>query len=162
MSESDTQISMGAVATASANSTAAQPPPTATSQAADVPDDASSWAMAGADVPAVAQGLDQVSGNSGSDDWFPSVAVTGVIAMALAIEPDIDPLVSLPDNAIVVSDGGHSEGASPASVTQAASSLDLPNAETHVSALDILSMPIDHGTPLDHIEWHFSGLLPLV
>jgi hypothetical protein len=158
MSESDAQTSMGAVAAASAAGTAAAPQPTATSQT--VCDDASNWAMAGADVPAVAHGLDLVSGDSGSDDWFPSVAVTAVIAMALATGPDIDPLISLADNAVVAPDSGLDDGASHADIRQ--TSLDLPNAETHVSALYVLSMPIDHGTPLDHIEWHFTGLLPLI
>ncbi len=127
-------------------------------------DDWSNWAMAGTDVQSVDQGMDLVSGNPDSRDWFPSIAATGVVTMALASAPEGDPLVSLASaqfagNGAVGSD--LESGLGDSAAQRAFAPPLAAAAATHVGASDMLSMPADYGMPLDHIEWHFTGLLPL-
>jgi hypothetical protein len=109
----------------------------------------------------VAQGFDQVSGDPDNSDWFPSVATAGVIAMALAIGPDTDPLVSLSNGVAIAPESGLDDAASQSSAALTEYFPHNAIDDTPVTALDMLSLPIDHGMTLDHIEWHFAGLLAL-
>ncbi len=151
MSDSDAQISVVSAAPAEGN--AATPLiVTAPDDIASFAEDWPNWASAGSDAQAVDQGMDLVSSDSG--EWFPGVAAGSEAAMALAIPADADPLISLPsaDLANLGQDAATYDNA----VAFAHSAVDAAN------MWETLSAPLGYGMPLDHIEWHFAGLLPLV
>ncbi len=160
MSESDAQTSIGTIAAAvsAAQDNNVQSNDTASlfaTQLPPSPDDWSNWSMAGADVQPLAGGVDLVSDNGGTDDWFPSVNAAAV----LALTPDVDPLVSIPSIDLATGGIAGLDGSMDYAATAVA--YVIPTTEA-ANALHALTVPADHGMPLDHIEWHFTGLIPLV
>ncbi len=120
-------------------------------------DPAGEWDQAGADAPPLSTlGFDTMS--AGTEDWFPGDPA-GPLASAILADEAEDPLVSLPCENLAASrlQGGaldDSAGASGFAQPDAYASAGL-------RPLDVLVGPPDYGMPVDHIEWHFAGLLNL-
>ncbi len=147
MSETDSAESSAVVANSSAASSSV------TAEASASTNDAwSEWAFA-ADTPPGDAAIDQVNASDDSGDWFPSTPATGVMAAALSGGSDNDPLVGLPAS-------GFARLAAGLDDTDTAH-FAQPDPESHDAdvAWDALHHPIDHSMPLDHVDWHLSGLM---
>jgi hypothetical protein len=116
------------------------------------------WEFGAVDAQPVQSGIDLVSGDNQPGEWFPSVAAAQLGDMALAVEPDSDPLVRLPPSEFVLHESNLDDGYAFAAIDAGESNGD--GNQDH--SLHALTAPADYGKPLDHIEWHFTGLLPLV
>lgn len=116
----------------------------------------SDWAWAESDSHPAAAGVDMVSGDHDTVDWFPSSPADGRLTATLLSNDNTDPLVDLPPSDFAQAAEGLDDG----DAAHFASS--EPVSQDAVLAWDALHHPIDHSMPLDHVEWQFSGLLPLV
>jgi hypothetical protein len=118
----------------------------------------SAWDFGATDLQPVEPGIDLMSSDSATGEWFPSVPAVQLAALTLAVEPDSDPLVDLPPSEFALHEGNLDDGYAFASTDAA----ELTTEAGHGQGLHTLMAPAGYGAPLDHIEWHFTGLLPLV
>jgi hypothetical protein len=156
MSENEASISP---LTSSAGSAVVANDPVVSTTAGALPSGQwSQWALGAVDLQSVEPGVDLVSGDSGAGEWFPSVPVAELRGETLTMDANSDPLVSLPPAEFALHETNLDDGYAFASSEGVESGGDAG----HDHSVHGLMAPADYGVPLDHIEWHFTGLLPLV